>query len=68
MAGLLLELRRQLARNRRQTTYYKPNVYTLEPQKKDENHVTESVKKATQESSTEMPADAKDGKISYLVR
>ena len=63
MAGLLLELRRQLARNRRQTTYHKPNVYTLEPQKKDENHVTESVKKATQELSTEMPADSKDRKI-----
>ena len=39
MAGLLLELRRQLARNRRQTTYHKPHVYTLEPQ--NERHVTE---------------------------
>ena len=61
MAGLLLELRRQLARNRRQTTYHKPNVYTLEPQK--ERHVTESVKEMTQELPKEILDELKDGNI-----
>lgn len=49
MAGLLLELRRQLARNRRQTTYHKPNVYTLEPHK--ESHVTETMQDTTPDMS-----------------
>ncbi len=61
MAGLLLELRRQLARNRRQTTYHKPNVYTLEPQ--NERHVTGSVKETTQEVPKEVPEEPKDGNI-----
>lgn len=61
MAGLLLELRRQLARNRRQTTYHKPNVYTLKPQ--NERHVTESVEETTQELPKEVPEEPKDGNI-----
>ena len=63
MAGLLLELRRQLARNRRQTTYHKPNVYTLEPQ--NERHVTETVKETTKENklSEEIPEETQAGSI-----
>lgn len=63
MAGLLLELRRQLARNRRQTTYHKPNVYTLEPQ--NERHVTETVKETTKEDklSEEIPEETQAGSI-----
>ena len=61
MAGLLLELRRQLARNRRQTTYHKPNVYTLEPQ--NERHVTEVAKDTTPEVSQQVSEETKDGNI-----
>ena len=63
MAGLLLELRRQLARNRRQTTYHKPHVYTLEPQ--NERHVTETVKETTKENklSEEIPEETQAGSI-----
>ena len=63
MAGLLLELRRQLARNRRQTTYHKPNVYTLEPH--NERHVTETVKETTKENklSEEIPEETQAGSI-----
>lgn len=61
MAGLLLELRRQLARNRRQTTYHKPNVYTLEPHK--ESHVTETMQDMTPELSKEVSSESKEGNI-----
>ena len=63
MAGLLLELRRQLARNRHQTTYHKPNVYTLEPQNK--RHVTGTVEETTNktELSEAVCEEPKDGSI-----
>lgn len=61
MAGLLLELRRQLARNRRQTTYHKPNVYTLEPHK--ESHVAETVQDTTAELSKDILSESKEGNI-----
>lgn len=62
MAGLLLELRRQLARNRRQTTYHRPNVYTLEPQ--NERHVTADASQEKMHSTLdERTAETHDGNI-----
>lgn len=61
MAGLLLELRRQLARNRRQTTYHRPNVYTLDPQK--EQHVTDASHEITREVLQDISQESHDANI-----